>query len=103
MQHLVLVLQPQKDLENGYKVILRRRKENLEKLKTVCNSENLFIRTLDRMDLQDVENFPDNLPRDFKNISKLVNNAGLALGISPAQDSSMNQWKQMIDTILLVL
>jgi len=86
-------------VKNGYKVIATgRRKENLEKLKAVCNSENLFIKTLDMMALQDVEDFPDSLPGDFKNISKLVNNAGLALGISPAQDSSMSQWKQMIDT-----
>ena len=86
-------------VKNGYKVIATgRRKENLEKLKTVCDSENLFIKTLDMMDLQGVENFSDSLPEDFKNISKLVNNAGLALGISPAQGSSMSQWKQMIDT-----
>ena len=33
-------------VKNGYKVIATgRRKENLEKLKTVCNSENLFIKT----------------------------------------------------------
>lgn len=86
-------------VKNGYKVIATgRRKENLKKLKTVCDSENLFIKTLDMMDLQGVENFSDSLPEDFKNISKLVNNAGLALGISPAQGSSMSQWKQMIDT-----
>ena len=86
-------------VKNGYKVIATgRRKENLEKLKAVCDSENLFIKTLDMMDLQGVENFSDSLPEDFKNISKLVNNAGLALGISPAQGSSMSQWKQMIDT-----
>ena len=38
------------------------------------------------------------LPADFAAIDVLVNNAGLALGNSPAQSSDLGQWKTMIDT-----
>lgn len=38
------------------------------------------------------------LPEDFRPISALVNNAGLALGTGGAQDSDLDQWKMMIDT-----
>ena len=38
------------------------------------------------------------LPDAFKSIDLLVNNAGLALGTSPAQTSRLDQWQQMIDT-----
>jgi serine 3-dehydrogenase len=38
------------------------------------------------------------LPEAFRAIDVLVNNAGLALGTNPAQDSDLTQWKTMIDT-----
>jgi serine 3-dehydrogenase len=38
------------------------------------------------------------LPKAFRAIDVLVNNAGLALGTNPAQDSDLAQWKTMIDT-----
>lgn len=38
------------------------------------------------------------LPADFQNITVLVNNAGLALGLSPANDCLVSDWEQMVDT-----
>src|SRR6202451_4102518 len=38
------------------------------------------------------------LPEDFEAIDVLVNNAGLALGLKPAQDADLDDWDQMIDT-----
>jgi 3-hydroxy acid dehydrogenase / malonic semialdehyde reductase len=38
------------------------------------------------------------LPEEFKAIDVLVNNAGLALGLKPAQDAELDDWEQMIDT-----
>jgi serine 3-dehydrogenase len=38
------------------------------------------------------------LPHDFAGIDVLVNNAGLALGTAPAPNTSLSDWKQMIDT-----
>jgi 3-hydroxy acid dehydrogenase/malonic semialdehyde reductase len=38
------------------------------------------------------------LPEEFKAVDVLVNNAGLALGLNPAQDADLDDWDQMIDT-----
>ena len=38
------------------------------------------------------------LPESFRDIDLLVNNAGLALGTSPAQDAKLDDWTTMIDT-----
>jgi serine 3-dehydrogenase len=35
---------------------------------------------------------------DIGGVDLLVNNAGLALGTAPAQDSTLGQWREMIDT-----
>ncbi len=43
------------------------------------------------------------LPEAFAQFDCLVNNAGLALGTSPAQDSDLDQWKVMIDTNITAL
>src|SRR6185437_11490956 len=40
----------------------------------------------------------EGLPEEFKAIDVLVNNAGLALGLGPAQDADLDDWDQMIDT-----
>jgi 3-hydroxy acid dehydrogenase/malonic semialdehyde reductase len=38
------------------------------------------------------------LPAEFAAVDVLVNNAGLALGLNPAQDADLDDWDQMIDT-----
>jgi 3-hydroxy acid dehydrogenase/malonic semialdehyde reductase len=38
------------------------------------------------------------LPEEFKAVDVLVNNAGLALGLNPAQGADLDDWDQMIDT-----
>src|SRR5580704_4701924 len=38
------------------------------------------------------------IPAEFAAIDVLVNNAGLALGLNPAQDADLDDWDQMIDT-----
>ena len=38
------------------------------------------------------------LPAEFAEIDLLVNNAGLALGLEPAQEADLDEWQQMIDT-----
>lgn len=38
------------------------------------------------------------LPAGFNEIDLLVNNAGLALGLEPAQQASLDDWDTMIDT-----
>src|SRR6476620_5919678 len=38
----------------------------------------------------------DRLPEAFRAIDLLINNAGLALGLEPAQQASLSNWKTMI-------
>ncbi len=40
----------------------------------------------------------ESLPEEWKNIHLLINNAGLALGLSPLSEGDQDQWDQMIDT-----
>jgi 3-hydroxy acid dehydrogenase/malonic semialdehyde reductase len=54
--------------------------------------------TLDVRDRAAVADFLDQLPAEFAEIDVLVNNAGLALGLSPAQEADLDEWEQMIDT-----
>jgi len=45
-----------------------------------------------------VDEMVDNLPEAWRKIDVLVNNAGLAAGLSPIQSGDMEDWEQMIDT-----
>lgn len=45
----------------------------------------------------------DALPAPFDAIDLLINNAGLALGLEPAQQASMSNWKTMVDTNVTAL
>jgi 3-hydroxy acid dehydrogenase/malonic semialdehyde reductase len=54
--------------------------------------------TLDVRDRAAVTELIDGLPPEFAAIDVLVNNAGLALGLSPAQDADLDDREQMTDT-----
>ncbi len=83
---------------DGAKVIMAARR--LDRLKTIATE--LGDRTLpvafDVADRDAVEKALGNLPEPFRAIDVLVNNAGLALGLNPAQSADMADWQTMIDT-----
>jgi 3-hydroxy acid dehydrogenase / malonic semialdehyde reductase len=54
--------------------------------------------TLDVRDRAGVAEAVARLPAEFQAVDVLVNNAGLALGLNPAQDADLDDWDQMIDT-----
>ena len=83
----------------GYKTILiGRRKERLLKLsKKLGVKKNLPIQ-LDVRNKEEVFQTIDKLPNDFKKISILINNAGLAWGLEPAHKVDIKKWETMIDT-----
>jgi 3-hydroxy acid dehydrogenase / malonic semialdehyde reductase len=54
--------------------------------------------TLDVRDRAGVAAAVAGLPEEFSAVDLLVNNAGLALGLGPAQDADLDDWDQMIDT-----
>jgi len=88
--------------KHGYNLIITgRRQERLTDLKTsLINQFSIKVLDLcfDVRDSKQVEVVLSNLPVDFKNIDVLVNNAGLAAGLSSIQEGKLNHWEQMIDT-----
>jgi NADP-dependent 3-hydroxy acid dehydrogenase YdfG len=88
--------------KHGYNLIITgRRQERLTELKkSLINqfSINVLDLCFDVRDSKQVEVVLSNLTLDFKNIDLLVNNAGLAAGLSSIQDGKLNHWEQMIDT-----
>jgi NADP-dependent 3-hydroxy acid dehydrogenase YdfG len=58
----------------------------------------VFLAELDVRNKLDVQAFYDALPEDWKAIDVLVNNAGLAKGLSKFYDGDTDHWDQMIDT-----
>lgn len=82
----------------GWKLVLTgRRAERLARLAAELETE---VHTLvqDVRDRLAVERDLANLPESFQEIDVLVNNAGLALGLGPAQEADLDQWEQMVDT-----
>jgi NADP-dependent 3-hydroxy acid dehydrogenase YdfG len=85
--------------KNGYRIIATgRRQERLDKLKGEL-SKFTDIQTLnfDVRDQQAVFNAIENLPKDWKNIDLLINNAGNAHGLASIENGNMKDWDAMID------
>jgi NADP-dependent 3-hydroxy acid dehydrogenase YdfG len=54
-------------------------------------------------DLDKIAALPTSLPREFKDVEVLVNNAGLALGLGPAQNLEITDVDTMLNTNVLGL
>jgi 3-hydroxy acid dehydrogenase / malonic semialdehyde reductase len=89
--------------EQGAKLVLLARRNNLlDKLKQDIfkkfKNDKVLIGALDISKRKDVEAFFSALPREWKKIDLLVNNAGLGLGLDKLQDGDPEDWDKMIDT-----
>ncbi|MGH3455542.1 MAG: SDR family NAD(P)-dependent oxidoreductase [Nocardioidaceae bacterium] len=78
-------------------VATARRLDRLTQLAEEVDGDVLPLE-LDVRDRAAVEAAIANLPTDYAEIDVLVNNAGLALGLDPAQAADADDWKVMIDT-----
>ena len=78
-------------------VAAARRVERVNDLATEFGPQVLPLE-LDVRDRAAVDSAIAGLPEEFKAIDVLVNNAGLALGLNPAQEADLDDWDQMIDT-----
>jgi serine 3-dehydrogenase len=88
----------------GWRVIATgRRAGRLEAMTQRLGSERLHVAAFDIRDEAAMRAALDALPGPFRGIDVLVNNAGLALGTAPAQNASLAQWRQMIDTNITAL
>ena len=82
----------------GHKVVATaRRADRLTALAQELG-ESLLPIELDVRDRAAVEAFTGQLPAAFADVDVLINNAGLALGLEPAQEADLSQWQTMIDT-----
>ena len=83
---------------DGTRVIAAgRRAERLADLKSELG-DLMHSVVLDVRDRAAVERAVADLPAPFAAVDVLVNNAGLALGMEPAQEASLDEWDAMIDT-----
>ncbi|MFA4872325.1 MAG: SDR family NAD(P)-dependent oxidoreductase [Patescibacteria group bacterium] len=83
---------------HGYALVLiARREERLHALQKEL-SVPVYVKSLDIRNRNEVEAFFQTLPDAFSPIDVLVNNAGLALGLTPAQDAQLDDWEGMVDT-----
>lgn len=82
-------------------IISGRRQERLEKLAGILKKEyqvEVLEVELDVRDKEQVKNTVNQLPENWKSIDVLINNAGLALGLSTFQEGKEEDWDIMIDT-----
>ena len=87
-----------KFIAEGHRVIATgRRMERLQALAAELGAGVLPIE-LDVTDKSAIVAMLAALPADWQAIDVLVNNAGLALGIEPAQRASLEDWETMIET-----
>ena len=85
-------------IAEGHRVVATaRRLDRLDALRAELG-ERLLPVQLDVRDRAAVEAAVAGLPAAFAEIDVLVNNAGLALGLEPAQAASLDDWEQMVDT-----
>ncbi|PHV10303.1 SDR family NAD(P)-dependent oxidoreductase [Chitinimonas sp. BJB300] len=90
-------------LMRGFRVIASaRRQDKLAALAEKYPSQVLPL-ALDVRDRAAIRSAITELPTDWADIEVLVNNAGLALGLAPAQAANLDDWHTMIDTNCLGL
>ncbi len=84
---------------NGWRLILcGRRKDRLEALAEELSGVSVHIAVFDIRDGRMVRKMYSELPEEFRRIDILLNSAGLALGMQPAQTADLIDWETMVDT-----
>ena len=91
-------------ISKGHTVIgTGRRQEKLDELQNQLG-DNFIPLNFDVSDLPATKTALQTLPTDLRNhIDVLVNNAGLALGLEPADKTDFADWQQMVNTNILGL
>ena len=75
-----------------------RRQERLDALVAELGADKVLPLCFDVRDTAAMDTAIASLPEGFREIDLLVNNAGLAQGLSAAQNASLDDWQTMIDT-----
>lgn len=83
---------------DGHHIIASgRRRERLAQLAAELG-ERVLTLELDVTSRDAVEQTVATLPEAWREVDLLVNNAGLALGLEPAQRANLDDWEKMVDT-----
>lgn len=84
--------------EKGWQLIIcGRRRERLDQLCAQLETPIHSI-VLDVREREAVKQSVQDIPEQFADIDVLLNNAGLALGLEPAHEASLDDWDTMVDT-----
>lgn len=86
----------------GRIVITGRRKPLLDEIAASLAVPS-HVLAFDMQDRDAMRQALDSLPEGFRDIDVLINNAGLALGLEPADKADMHDWETMIGTNILGL
>lgn len=88
--------------QEGYRLIITaRRGERLAQLQRRLEAEygtEVLALCFDVRQLEEVQAHLGCLPEQWRDVDLLVNNAGLAAGLSPLQEGDLDDWERMIDT-----
>lgn len=89
--------------KEGAKLILTGRRASL--LQELASSLSVPCHTLcfDVRDREAMQQALSLLPADFATVDVLINNAGLALGLEPAEKTDFADWETMVETNILGL
>ncbi len=86
--------------EKKYKLIITGRRtqilNNIEK--DLRKKTKIIALNFDIRNIKEVEKNIQSLPQDWKTIDVLINNAGLAAGLTPFDECDIADWEVMIDT-----
>ncbi len=85
-------------VRDGHRVIATGRRA--DRLQALCDElgDAVLPVALDVTDGAAVAALPGSLPAGWQEVDVLVNNAGLALGVNPAQTASLQDWDTMVAT-----
>lgn len=82
-------------------ILTGRRVDRLEALANEirrCDGVEVLTLAFDVRDRAAVQAAWESVPEEWRKVSILVNNAGLALGREPLQEGNIDEWETMIDT-----
>ncbi|SHF63832.1 NADP-dependent 3-hydroxy acid dehydrogenase YdfG [Mariniphaga anaerophila] len=88
--------------QNNFNLIITgRRNERLNALKEKIENETdskVHVLNFDIRNQQETEKAIQSLPEEWQTVDVLINNAGLAAGLSGIDNGNVDDWERMIDT-----
>ncbi|WBO65112.1 SDR family NAD(P)-dependent oxidoreductase [Streptomyces camelliae] len=90
--------------EEGHPVVaVARRADRLESLASHDPQLKIWPLVADVRNADALAKAFEELPEEYRNVSALVNNAGLSKGLEPIQSGDRSLWREMVDTNILGL